>query len=664
MTTASNEVLETPHAGHAIQREAGSRARPQDYRSVLSFDPGRVGSPGAVELALEQASAWLRGKHPAADLDLARSGSHRVDDAIDVLVVHHHHARLDAVRLRLSERTSRGTWTTTLEVTSPASGRGWVSLRVSNNQGLVAARPNLASALLEVLDLRDGEYVDHPGTPIVTTEGVEDLAEAVCDPDRSGLLFVAASDPDDPSSFRDFRERATKWFSRTDGLAIAVILEPPATKAFNEIVGDTHSVNPGGVRTYRPGADPAIEGDARRHRFLGERRLADSSDIQIRNILTDAARIHSAAAKPPAEVLAASRALTRAEDRLLFGDQATASMPAEVRAFDEAPTVTPQITPDESAVEEVRATPFIPYARVPEATDGATDMVGIARLLNVGELTEAAVSQALARLAADTEARVRKQLAKELEQAQEARKAATERQEWIEFLEDSLQNEESARQEAEFDRAAADEERLKVSDRLLASQDEVRRLRAHVVSPEAMELVYSVAAHAPLVVPGSFSDLIDECLGSLSDLGVHFTGKKAEMETARGLDDHDSNGNLVQVAWECLVVLSEYARAKREDACSTGLKQYLQQPPDGYRSMPLNKFGERESKDTRNNYLEERTLPVPDHVDPSGYAVMEAHWKLPRHGMITPRIHFLDNTHADGCVYVGYIGPHLRTKES
>jgi hypothetical protein len=30
--------------------------------------------------------------------------------------------------------------------------------------------------------------------------------------------------------------------------------------------------------------------------------------------------------------------------------------------------------------------------------------------------------------------------------------------------------------------------------------------------------------------------------------------------------------------------------------------------------------------------------------------------------MVTPRIHFHDDTHASGKIYVGYIGPHLRTK--
>ncbi|GAA1082723.1 hypothetical protein [Tsukamurella spumae] len=39
-----------------------------------------------------------------------------------------------------------------------------------------------------------------------------------------------------------------------------------------------------------------------------------------------------------------------------------------------------------------------------------------------------------------------------------------------------------------------------------------------------------------------------------------------------------------------------------------------------------------------------------------------AHFKIAQSGMISPRMHYLDDTARTKKVYVGYIGPHLPTK--
>jgi hypothetical protein len=61
---------------------------------------------------------------------------------------------------------------------------------------------------------------------------------------------------------------------------------------------------------------------------------------------------------------------------------------------------------------------------------------------------------------------------------------------------------------------------------------------------------------------------------------------------------------------------------------------------------------------------DERQLPVPTSVDPSGTATMKAHFKLGRIGMVSPRMYVLDRFSEDGCVYVGYIGAHLTNTQT
>ena len=113
---------------------------------------------------------------------------------------------------------------------------------------------------------------------MIRPDGVDDLLDAVCDPDRNGLLFVAGTDQSDPMLFTPFVERVEKWAQGTHGLAQAVVLDPAATEAFNAAIGETHVARPWSIRTYLPDVDPAWEPDAHRHRIMGD---------DVAKILTD-----------------------------------------------------------------------------------------------------------------------------------------------------------------------------------------------------------------------------------------------------------------------------------------------------------------------------------------------------------------------------------------
>jgi hypothetical protein len=145
-------------------------------------------------------------------------------------------------------------------------------------------------------------------------------------------------------------------------------------------------------------------------------------------------------------------------------------------------------------------------------------------------------------------------------------------------------------------------------------------------------------------------------LETLKDGGVVFTGLA---DTVASLSDQDSFGRVAAVCWDCLLVLQDYVRAREAGDHTAGIREYLERVPPGYRAVPPKKFAGKETARTMQEWGAERVFPVPRSVNPDGQTVMEAHFKLGKVGMISPRMYYFDNYINDRHVYVGYIGPHL-----
>lgn len=160
--------------------------------------------------------------------------------------------------------------------------------------------------------------------------------------------------------------------------------------------------------------------------------------------------------------------------------------------------------------------------------------------------------------------------------------------------------------------------------------------------------------------PGSFHELLGR-ISELADLGVVIT---ADEDTVRDLDAVDSSGQACRTAWDSLLVLADYVRAKQAGDCPGNVHQYLLNTPNGYRGMPPKKHSWTETATTMNQFGDDRDLPVPTAVNPSGSATMRAHFKLARIGVTSPRLYYLDDFASTGSVYVGYIGPHLKNTQS
>ncbi|MDF9717367.1 hypothetical protein INN71_13545 [Nocardioides sp. ChNu-153] len=690
------------------------------YRSYLTFDP----RPDAVDLALQQIAAWLREKS-YGEPDLQVSQLLRVSNSAELVVAHHEAKRVSDFRIRLTETERNGTqWLTSVAMHSPARGTGWLSIRSGHTGGKQAERPKVAKYLIEVLELRDGDYPVSAGAQIVRPDDVEDLLEAVCDLNRNGLLFVAATDKSQADMLPAFAKRAETWARRIHGIAQFVVLDPEASTVFNEGVGPTHAAIPWTVRTYAPGVDPAWEPDARRHRVLGTRRLADETDQAIAGIITRAARKHSAGHKLPDAARTVIKGLNRVEDRLLLdalfspgsptaqllsdaseglavaADKSTGTDLAPREAVAETGAVAETLAseaaqllahgpatngasievdtetfeadysrePDDSNIttpRDPRALNGISASTAHAANDGETrsvdsegDIAAVAaeylsiielvkQTLGVDDLTPQALEQvAMSASRASDQAAAREQMAERISSE------LAERQGRIEALEEEVEAWRETAEEALLEQGSAEEDRR-------AIQDEVLRLRRFLLEQgRHTEALSPTPTSASTSAPRNFEELLDR-LGEFEQHGVVFTGDRRR---TIGLDDNDTVGNLVGAAWEYLLVLADYVRSKMLGHFDGNMKSYLLHTPAGYRPLPKSRFGEKESRSTLNQWGADRVFPVPPEVAPTGEILMEAHFKLPRCGMVTPRIHYYDNAHADGRVYVGYIGPHLRTK--
>jgi len=100
-------------------------------------------------------------------------------------------------------------------------------------------------------------------------DGGEALAARVTEFERRIPVVVLSSEPGLFARLR--RERSNLADIAADtarscaGLASVVLVDEPARVQFNEAIGPDLALTPGGLRVFRPDADPAVDGDARRH---------------------------------------------------------------------------------------------------------------------------------------------------------------------------------------------------------------------------------------------------------------------------------------------------------------------------------------------------------------------------------------------------------------
>ncbi len=578
-------------------------------------------SARSLDLLLRDASEWLQDRQVDMDVRRTGRGGH---DSCRVLTTWHETGSSRSFRLQMHEVNSSGKWNSDL-VVSETRDRGWINFSVSSEQGRFVAVPRLASKCMDLLDGTHGPVPLTSSPTVVRSAALDDLIELICDPERSVPLLIAGTNQDREIPFEAFVDRYGRWTKQVRGLAGVLVMDPLATEALAEAFGDSYSVPAWTIRTFLPDVDPASEPDALRHRILGTARLA-GSDNAVQYLLGDITRRYAASRPVPGEVVSTTRTLNRVADKALLTERLAEAVDATAAPVEPTPTLTPS-PPTEaptSRESELAASLELVRLHLGLAEITAESLAAIARDVRFGrELLEAETSSL-------------NLLRSSLEEAEE------ERDYWRDLL-----------AEEQLELAVAEETRAKL-------EDEVRFLRVQLqrVAPATAWIPVDEASKTHY--PRDFGELLT--LWSTSPLvtAVKFTG---DQDVALDLDALDDLGVFSRTTWECLLALADYLKVKSSGFVG-GFEEYVHNTPADCRSIGPKKHVRGETAATMQRYGAERVFAVPETVDPSGKAVMQAHFRLGRAGMSSPRMYYFDAFHIDGHAYVGYIGPHLTNTQT
>ncbi|MFD6414880.1 hypothetical protein [Streptomyces sp. NPDC060194] len=192
-------------------------------------------------------------------------------------------------------------------------------------------------------------------------------------------------------------------------------------------------------------------------------------------------------------------------------------------------------------------------------------------------------------------------------------------------------------------------------DKVQESQRLVRFLRDRLDAVGEYAASHTQVSTPEISYPATFADLLER----LDELPhVSFTGRH---KVTQGLDSQ-SVDNWLRVAWDGLLALNQFAGASKEGTTTGDFLSWCKSEASAAFPFPAAKVAMRESDTVARHHKlrNERMLPVPQSVDPSGRVFMQAHLKIGGGNTIAPRLHFYDDTAHSGALCVGHLGPHLR----
>ena len=633
------------------------------YRSIFSLRHDQ----DAARLIAERLGSWLAFKgYDAAAVTL---GAHEVAEHAQLVVTEVNPLNGSrSLRYRLTEESSDGDWVTTVTVHSAVIEDDWVWVdvhapsspprpgappeRLTDDIEAAAAWwtgvPRIVREILSVADARDGEMA-LPAQPIpVTVADVDGLISAICDPGRRGNALVAAPIPDVP--LPQLIGHVEKLTRECVGMAGIYVLDAEAAAKLEESFAPSHSVPLGAIRTFLPEADPASAVDARRHRVLLARTIAEQAPGMLAHLLGRANRKRAVNLPLPARVARLDRMLSRQEPAaVLQAIRETPSGPLVRRPAARAAGSGPAGHPATTAIREVAIAGELLTRLVSEFESSTAAAAGPAGAGAAG--AGGAFGGGPAAGPGDLTARFRELLA----EGSGVLRGRREVSRLLAGLQDMLYEVEDDRDQV---RAQLEDEQLghaETQAELLSAKLELDRLRG--VLARGGRVDHTRAAAAAARSPGSFAELLqrlDEHVLSR----VAFTG---EPKSVLELDDYDPVGTWAAKVWDVLRVLDGYADARRRGEFSKGVHAYLSHTPPGRPGYPPGAHSTQESDFVEGSprLKKMRFFPVPEEVLPAGAVFMGAHFKIARKGLVSPRVHYYDDTGRTGRIYVGYIGRHL-----
>jgi hypothetical protein len=443
---------------------------------------------------------------------------------------------------------------------------------------------------------------------VTSEEEVEALVKYLSDSKRRATTMIAVNP--DQSDLDGYLGLITQLMIESGGTTTAIVLDPKSAERFNELVPLTYRISRDFVRLFNPLLNFDESFQAHRHRKIAITDLDEKGIEAVTRGIAQISRGNALNRSYPLSIQKKERALNSHEqETLAHGRRLSLFVP---KATDFTSSLKTELLFDptyssaeiEQSIEVFRRSSRREFLR-PE------DLFNLA----LGEGRIESLSNELVKLNEEREG----------------------------LLLQILELREDLDEEALG--------RLELFEQKGKLEAEIRFLRESLINTRNAELAYQAmpqGQYEPL--PLTF----EEVIGRIENLNfVTFTGNPKDTIE---LDDIDT-GSSAPHCWEYLQVLDDYARAKVLNSFDGNFMQFLRNTPDGFKSMSYHKYAPVESEQTSNrrSLLEIRTFNVPNEVDPSGRALMEAHLKLSR----KIRIHFLDHTRVSGRVYVGFIGNHL-----
>lgn len=610
------------------------------FRSVFTTHHERNYLLPLVRKELDRWIAGPKGWDPGA-LRLNRWAT--IGDNVRALVLEHEGQDGSAsVRVRIVEKKSDGQWVTQLTTHVPnARGRAawaWIDIESPDPDGddprsraRRAGTPRFVAPILDVIDAWDGAARLTTRPVVIRGDEVDELYRALVDPDRRGVAFVAGND--DTLPFGPWVDLIAKLTQFTKGVASCYVLDGEATRLLNDRVGQAHAVLPGRLRTYRSQVQPDSDVDGLRHRVLSTERINDYSEhLRLARMLAAHAQLQALEQPLPTAVTRVHRMLERIADEILvnrLGDAGAKPAPPVSLA---PPATAAEAQKSDRHPDEVteQQSMLLDYLKI---------RLGL-EILTVDRIDEIAEWVEIGGSSQETQ----KDIAARLEQLQtELDETQTTHREVIRQLEDEqLENREAVK-------------------RLTRSEETVRVLRQQLASSGQADVAWTAQpAEEDVLRPDSFGELL-RWLPKLKH--VEFTG---DPDPAADLDNNDILGAWASKTWDALLVLEDYATAKADGRWDRDVHGFLENTPDGCHEWPTRRHARDESEEVRNNrtYKRVRELPVPTSVHRNGKTFMGAHFKIAQFAMISPRMHYYDDTAQSGRIYVGYIGKHLSTGQT
>ncbi|MDP9888292.1 hypothetical protein [Pseudarthrobacter enclensis] len=632
------------------------------YRTLFSINPGS--DADVVQGVLDRSFDWLRGKNLNVDLVAANQEVAVADHARVKWIAPDSADFAGTHRLILTEQSPMGEWISTITVWQLADGRPWFWMDVEGPEW--AGTPRLVRSLIEQYSCSDRGVRLTKQPVVVRPQQVGELIQLLSRDGRRTLSFIAGSSAALPMP--KWAEFVGNIVKQTTGQASAYVLDPVATTMFNQRVGMEFGVRPGMLRTYLPDLDINDPQDSARHRFLTSESIASQNVGRLRKTLSYKAREVAQMSLLDDSIRLIDRRLDELELRLTPRMMKEATPGVTLGDPSTVPMQSPSSEPDIVPESEGAASPSqMPDALGAEHSKSEDNLGGQATDASLGEQAEIYLAlrslveeyaggetslggvealRGLLEAGVAAEALSTRLLAK-IDQKSAALDEAAVEQAKLRHLIDDLELDawDTWEQlEAQYARTrGAQDTELKLRGMLAKTGGDVDWTQLDEVAPPELS------------VPQNFNSLVESFDGFPY---VVYTGDK---DITAGLDDHDAVGRWCSMTWSILAALNDYARFKVEGADIAGVQAYLESPPPGAHTYHPGRHARDESETVKNNpsYSAPRTLPVPTKVSPSGEAFMGAHFRIAKHGLVSPRLHYLDATAIAGKIIVGYIGPHL-----